>query len=198
MVKPDGQEFSEHSRRIWLWLPDAAWAAFVFAGLLLLCVLLVQRFRRDQVFTDLAEQHVAAIEDSAALFPAGADPLSTCAEGKPPFPASSTGLWDILRQYAKSASGAQPFTVLGCRVVSIGQQPGAQLVFRYRQQRVSAFIFQNQGRLARVSPQDGAARRASFNVDTWAEGGLRYVLIGNAGRKDLRALREWLRGSVPR
>ncbi len=87
-----------------------------------------------------------------------------------------------------------PFTLVGGRVAYFHQEPGAHLIFRYRQHFISVFIF-------RETPQLGlpvasfADQTSSFNLQTWTQGGLRYVVIGDANAGFIQQLADLLRGA---
>jgi anti-sigma factor (TIGR02949 family) len=84
-----------------------------------------------------------------------------------------------------------PFTLVGGRVTYFHQEPGAHLIFAYQRHRISAFIF-------RETPQLGlpvsslAGQASSFSLRTWTQGGLRYVVIGDAGGGTVLQLTELL------
>ena len=84
-----------------------------------------------------------------------------------------------------------PFTLDGGRVAYFHQEPGAHLIFSYQKHMISAFIF-------RETPQLGIAQAAfsnrgtSFNLQTWTQDGLRYVLVSDVNAATLQNLAELL------
>jgi anti-sigma factor RsiW len=72
-----------------------------------------------------------------------------------------------------------PFTLVGGRVVYFHQEPGAHLIFGYQRHFVSVFIFRDTPELS-LPTSFFADKTSSFTVRTWAQQGLRYVIIGDA------------------
>ncbi|MFB3915939.1 MAG: hypothetical protein ACE14M_04380 [Terriglobales bacterium] len=191
-ARPDRQVLSQAFKRNYSWLPDVAWAALVVAGFLLAGVLLVQRSQRDQIFTQLAEQHVAAIAGSrTGVSISSRDAAKSCFEGKLPFELKLPDMPDGAS--VRAGDSVFPISFLGCRIAYVDQAPGAQLILRYRQHCISVFVFRNQGRLGKISSRNTPARRASFNMETWTREGIRYASVGDARAKDIHEISEWLR-----
>jgi anti-sigma factor RsiW len=87
-----------------------------------------------------------------------------------------------------------PFTLVGGRVSYFHQEPGAHLIFRYQRHLISVFIFRETAQLE--LPMSSLASQAStFSLRTWTQGGLRYIIIGDAGLSTVQHLTELLRSS---
>ena len=84
-----------------------------------------------------------------------------------------------------------PFTLVGGRATYFHQEPGAHLVFAYQRHLISTFIFRDTSQLGLPAPP-AATREASFNLRSWTQGGLRYVVIGDANAGAIRQLSEQL------
>ena len=54
---------------------------------------------------------------------------------------------------------------------------------------LSVFIFKDSPELDRALGSGGLMHRLSFNLESWTDGGLRYVVITDAGRSDIDDLR---------
>jgi anti-sigma factor RsiW len=80
-----------------------------------------------------------------------------------------------------------PFTLVGGRVTYFHQEPGAHLVFGYQRHLISAFIFRDTSQLA-LPGSAFADQTSSFRLQTWTQGGLRYVVIGDANAKTIQEL----------
>jgi anti-sigma factor (TIGR02949 family) len=80
-----------------------------------------------------------------------------------------------------------PFTLTGGRVTYFHQEPGAHLIFAYQRHNISAFIFRDTPQLA-ISQTSFADRSTSFNLETWTQGGLRYVLVSDVNAETLSEL----------
>jgi len=80
-----------------------------------------------------------------------------------------------------------PFTLTGGRVAYFHQEPGAQLIFTYQRHMISAFIFRDTPQLA-ISQSSFSDRSTSFNLQTWTQNGLRYVLVSDVNAATLQQL----------
>lgn len=90
------------------------------------------------------------------------------------------------------------FTLLGGRLVYLHQQPAAQVVVGMRQHRISVLILQDSAALASAFPlSTGVDMRNSFNVETWSHQGLRFFVIGDAEKPEIRHLAEALQNANP-
>jgi len=65
------------------------------------------------------------------------------------------------------------------------------LIYQLHKHEISVFIFPDGG--ASVPP--GPANAATFHIESWAQGGLRYFVIGDTGASDLEALSKMIRGA---
>jgi anti-sigma factor RsiW len=80
-----------------------------------------------------------------------------------------------------------PFTLTGGRVTYFHQEPGAQLIIAYQRHNISAFIFRDTPQLA-IARTAFSDRSTSFNLQTWTQGGLRYVLVSDVNAATLGEL----------
>jgi anti-sigma factor (TIGR02949 family) len=87
-----------------------------------------------------------------------------------------------------------PFTLVGGRVSYFHQEPGAHLIFRYQRHLISVFIFRENPQLE-LPISSFAGQTSTFSLRTWAHGGLRYVIIGDASEGTVQQLTELLRSS---
>jgi anti-sigma factor RsiW len=98
----------------------------------------------------------------------------------------------ILHDHTHDGIDRQGF--LKCkRVTYFHQEPGAQLVFRYQRHLISVFIFRQTPQLA--LPASFSGQSSSFRVRTWMQGGLRYVVIGDAAPAIIQQLSGMLHDS---
>jgi hypothetical protein len=81
-------------------------------------------------------------------------------------------------------------------VTYVEHTPGAQLLFEVRKHQLSVFIFQDQLSQFLFATGSSNAREMAFNMETWSYGGLRYVVISDAGPADVHELSELLRGAA--
>ena len=80
-----------------------------------------------------------------------------------------------------------PFTLTGGRVTYFHQEPGAHLVFAYQRHFISAFIFRDTPQLA-ITGASFTDHSTSFNLQTWTQDGLRYVLVSDVNPDTLKQL----------
>jgi anti-sigma factor RsiW len=140
-----------------------------------------QRREQQRVYSELADLHVATLASSTPV-----DVLSTDRhtvkpwfQGKVPF---TFNLPDL--------PGSE-FTLLGGRVAYLGQVSGAHLIYQIRKHEISVFIFPDRDGEMRSLPS-GPANAASFNMQTWMKDDLRYFVIGDASKEDIKALSKLL------
>jgi anti-sigma factor RsiW len=145
-----------------------------------------QQLRREQVFTEIADLHVATLASSTPVDVISTDrhTVKPWFQGKIPF---SFNLPDLQ---------GSDFVLLGARVTYLEQTPGAHLVYQIRKHQISVFIFQEQAVRGGLSDDSGVARRASFNAATWAQDGLRYFVIADAAPEDIRNLANLLKNAA--
>jgi anti-sigma factor RsiW len=153
----------------------------LFAALLLTSYLGRERADQQRVYSELADLHVATLASSTQV-----DVLSTDRhtvkpwfQGKVPF---TFNLPDL--------PGSE-FILLGGRVAYLEQVSGAHLIYQIRKHEISVFIFPDREGAIRSLPS-GPADAASFNLQTWSKNGLRYFVIGDASRDDVKALSKLL------
>ena len=142
---------------------------------------------RERIYSEFADLHTAALASATPVDVVSSDrhTVKPWFQGKIPF---SFDLPDLQ---------ASPFTLVGGRVAWFAQTPGAHLVFQLRKHMISVFIFRETAADATNLPS-GAAHPLSFNMESWHQGGLRYVAIGDAGAGDIEALGRLLRaGRAP-
>src|ERR1700691_5329075 len=164
------------------WLPILATAAvMLLAGALFLTL----NRSQQPLISELVDQHVATL---ASLNPV--DVISTDRHTVKPWFAGKLPFTFNLPELQNS-----PFKLIGGRVTYFEHNPGAQLLFQIRSHQLSVFIFQDQPGMIPLTMGLTAERELDFNVDTWSEGGLRYVVIGDASSADVRALSDLLRSA---
>jgi anti-sigma factor RsiW len=138
--------------------------------------------RRQRVYSELADLHVAALASAAPVDVVSTDrhTVKPWFQGKIPF---SFNLPEL--------QGSE-FTLLGGRVTYLAQTPGAHLIYQIRKHEVSVFIFQDRGEETASLPS-GPAHALSFNEENWTQNGLRYFVVGDVGADDVQKLSKLLR-----
>jgi anti-sigma factor RsiW len=88
-----------------------------------------------------------------------------------------------------------PYKLLGGKLMYYRNSPGAQLLFDLRKHQLSVFILQEQPGTTPKSLGVAFDRQKGFSIETWSQGGLRYVVIGDSSAADVRALGDLLRAA---
>jgi len=177
------KEIAKRKKPVWSWswktILAATAALCVFAFLLLYGR---SSYRQRQTFSELADLHVATLASSTPVDVISTDrhTVKPWFQGKLPFTFNLPELSNT------------PFMLEGGRLSYLDQAPGAQLIYKIGNHRISVFIFQNRTG-NRFASTNGPSRRLTFNVETWTEGDLCYFVIGDANADDIRNLSEILK-----
>ncbi len=167
------------SGRRWGWIVEVG--ALCAAVLLLIfgSLVWIRQSQRQQLVGELTDLHVATLASSNRVDVVSSDrhTVKPWFQGKVPFTFNVPELQ------------GSPFELLGGKVTYLDQNPGAELLFMVRKHVLSVFIFKDSPELDRVPASGELMHRLSFNLESWTEGGLRYVIITDAGRSDIDDLR---------
>ncbi len=136
------------------------------------------RSGRDQVFSEIADLHVAALAS-----PSPVDVISTDRhtvkpwfQGKIPFAFNLPELQN------------SEFSLVGGRMTYLEQTPGAHLIYDVRKHHISVLIFQERSLPASLDKNSLSPKKLPFNMETWSQGGLRYFVISDASAADIDRL----------
>jgi anti-sigma factor RsiW len=134
-----------------------------------------ERDRAEQVYSEVADLHVATLASSSPVDVISTDrhTVKPWFQGKIPFSFELPELQN------------SEFSLLGGRMTYLGQAPGAHLIYEIRKHRISVLVFQEGSRKGRWDDNSAATRKLSFNLETWTRGGLRYFVIGDASSGDI-------------
>ncbi|HVJ05339.1 MAG TPA: hypothetical protein VM578_06690 [Candidatus Saccharimonadales bacterium] len=166
--------------------PKFATAA-AFAALLLVATLIwTIRTERDHAFTELADMHVATLASANPV-----DVVSTDRHTVKPWFAGKLPFTFNLPELQNSE-----FALDGGRVTYFEHNSGAQLLFTLRKHSLSVFIFREQSGISSVFPVTSTFTKLAFHVETWSEGGLRYVVISDAPASDVHSLSVLLKNAA--
>ncbi len=160
------------------WMLAAAAVAILVVGALTSTYVGTARARRDQVYSEIADLHVATLASSSPVDVISSDrhTVKPWFQGKIPFTFDLPELQN------------SEFSLLGGRMTYLDQTPGAHLIYQLRRHRISVFVFQEESLRGRLNENSPVARKLSFNMETWSQGGLRYFVIGDAGSADINNL----------
>jgi anti-sigma factor RsiW len=132
----------------------------------------------DQVFSEIADLHVATLASSSPVDVISTDrhTVKPWFQGKIPFAFNLPELQN------------SDFSLLGGRMTYLEQNPGAHLIYDVGKHHISVFVFQERSLPARLNDSSDKPGRLSFNMETWSQGGLRYFVIGDASAANIDSL----------
>jgi anti-sigma factor RsiW len=173
-------------RRTWNvgWVLATAGFAVVLVAGLLSTYLERQNLRQQQLYSELADLHVSTLASANPVDVVSTDrhTVKPWFQGKVPFTFNLPELQNT------------DFMLLGGRVTYLGQVPGAHLIYQIRKHQISVFLFpENAVGLRNTS---NISKERTFNVDTWTQDGLRYVVFGDVAPEDIRHLSSLLKGTA--
>jgi len=165
-----------HSFRL-EWMAAAATAGVLIAGTLT-STYMGNRSGRDEVFSEIADLHVATLASSSPVDVISTDrhTVKPWFQGKIPFAFNLPELQNT------------GFTLLGGRMTYLEQTPGAHLIYDVRKHHISVFVLQERSLPASLNDSSLQPGKLSFNMETWSQGGLRYFVIGDASAADIDTL----------
>jgi anti-sigma factor RsiW len=161
-----------------MWLTAATVVAMLLVASMVATYLGDRRMEREQAFSEVVDLHVAMMASANPVDVVSTDrhTVKPWFQGKIPFTFSLPELQN------------SEFTLAGGRVTYLGQAPCAHLIYQVRKHQISVFIFQERDIKGGFGSDPGARIRKSFEVETWAQDGLRYFVIGDANVGDIRGL----------
>jgi anti-sigma factor RsiW len=166
------------------WTLAAAAAVILVAGMLT-SAYLGTRSGRDQVFSEVADLHVATLAGSSPVDVISTDrhTVKPWFQGKIPFAFNLPELQN------------SEFSLLGGRMTYLDQMPGAHLIYDVRKHHISVFVFQERSLPAGLDDNSLSPKKVPFNLETWSQGGLRYFVIGDASAADIDSLSKLFKGA---
>jgi anti-sigma factor RsiW len=159
------------------WTLAAAAAAVILVGTLT-SAYLGSRPGRDQVFSEIADLHVATLASSSPVDVISTDrhTVKPWFQGRIPFAFNLPELQN------------SEFSLLGGRMTYLEQTPGAHLIYDVGKHHISVFVFQERSLPAKLRDSASQPDKLSFNMETWSQGGLRYFVIGDASAANIESL----------
>ena len=142
-----------------------------------------KRVHQEQVYSELADLHVATLASSSPVDVVSSDrhTVKPWFQGKIPFTFDLPELQN------------SEFSLLGGRITYLGQTPGAHLIYGVRKHKISVFIFQEGSVRGRWDEGSPVTKELSFNMESWSQGSLRYCILGDAAAADISNLAELLK-----
>jgi anti-sigma factor RsiW len=165
------------------WMPRLAALAVLLLLIVVSLALWMRHSVRQQALAELLDLHVATMASANPVDVISTDrhTVKPWFQGKLPFTFNLPELQN------------SQFKLVGGRVMYFRHSPGAQLLFQLRNHQLSVFILQDQSGIVLLEAGVTKAREIGFSVETWSQGGLRYVVISDASAADVQELSEALR-----
>src|ERR1700678_1163907 len=159
-----------------LWVFAATAVAVLAVGTLTLTYVQT-RSGRDQVYSEIADLHVATLASSSPVDVVSSDrhTVKPWFQGKIPFAFNLPELQNT------------EFSLLGGRMTYLDQTPGAHLIYDIRKHHISVLVFQERS-LPAMLGENPVSKKQPFNMETWSQGGFRYFVIGDASAADIDSL----------
>src|SRR5262249_53781457 len=88
------------------------------------------------------------------------------------------------------------FTLLGGRVAYLDRSSGAHLIYQVRKHDISVFIFPDSAGTAGLEDSSKVHREQTFNVESWSQDGLRYIVFGDTNPEDIQKLSSMLKAAA--
>jgi len=179
------KSFQTSRKPVWAfaWMPRLAAVAVALVLIVASAVLWMRHSAREQTLAELLDLHVATLASANPV-----DVISTDRHTVKPWFQGKLPFTFNLPELQNSS-----FKLVGGRVMYFKHSPGAQLLFELRNHQLSVFILQDQPGMIPLAMGVTAASDMAFNVETWSESGLRYVVMGDASPSDIHQLSELLR-----
>jgi len=167
------------SVRRWGWIVQAGTACAAVLLVIFASMVWVRQSQRQQLIGEVTDLHVATLASANRVDVVSSDrhTVKPWFQGKLPFTFNVPELQGSL------------FELIGGKVTYLDQTPGAELLFTVRKHVLSVFIFKDSRELDRALGSGELVRNLSFSIESWTDGGLRYLIITDAGRSDIDELR---------
>jgi len=166
------------------WMPRFAVASILLVLMALGVTLWFRHTTRAEAFAELVDLHVATLASSNPVDVVSTDrhTVKPWFQGRLPF---TFNLPDLQNS---------PFKLLGGRVAYFEQNPAAQLLLQVRSHHLSVFIVQDRPGIFPIG-MGSTARELAFNIETWTDGGLRYIIVSDVAPSDVHDLRQLLQSA---
>jgi len=163
----------------WGWIVEVGIACAAVLLVIFGSLVWVRQSQRQQLVGELTDLHVATLASANRVDVVSSDrhTVKPWFQGKVPFTFNVPELQ------------GSPFELIGGKMTYLDQNPGAELLFTVRKHVLSVFIFKDSPELDRALGSGELMRKLSFNIESWTDGGLRYLIITDATRSDIDDLR---------
>jgi len=183
-----GKSIRTKRRRSIFAIPVPQFFAAATAAILLIAAVTIWmgHVKQERAFTELADMHVSTLASANPVDVVSTDrhTVKPWFAGKLPFSFNVPELHN------------SEFSLSGGRVAYFQHGSGAQLLFNLRKHQLSVFIFKEQSGEVPFRSGTQASTELGLNLETWSEGGLRYIIVSDAPASDVHALGELLKSAA--
>ena len=168
----------------WAWMRDWRPRLAAVAVVLIafgISILHVRGMQRQQVMREIADLHASNLASANPVDVVSTDKHTV----KPWFAGKLPFTFDL-----PELAGTQ-FELIGGRMVFVEQEPAALLVYGIRKHKITVLISLDRDGVEKLGSSEASVH--SFHLETWSQGGLRYVVISDAAAPDVQALAEMFR-----
>jgi anti-sigma factor RsiW len=168
------------------WIPAAAAFATTLLFVILSGALWLRNSARQQAVAQLVDLHVATLASSNPVDVVSTDrhTVKPWFQGKLPFTFNLPELEN------------SRFKLLGGRVDYLGHSPAAHLLFELNKHDLSVFIEQQSKGSFTLAGGRIDLRENGFNVESWDQSGLRYMIVSDASASDVNSLADLFRAAA--
>jgi anti-sigma factor RsiW len=180
------RQIAAQPRRSWAfgWSLAAASLGVLLAAAVLTGIWQSRDQQQKQFYSEVADLHVSTLASANPVDVVSTDrhTVKPWFQGKIPFTFNLPELQNT------------NFTLLGGRVTYLGQVPGAHLLYQTRKHQISVFIFPEDLVHLKGTPQ--VAKERSFNLETFTQNGLRYIVFSDVALDDIQNLTALLKSAA--
>jgi anti-sigma factor RsiW len=170
-------------QKSWTWLIAAA----ATIAVIMTALVITQIGRRNlehRTYSEIADLHVSTLASATPVDVISTDrhTVKPWFEGKIPFTFNLPELQN------------SDFALVGGRIAYLDQTAGAHLIYHLRKHQISVFIFPDKAVSSQLSV--GTREENTFAVESWTQGELRYLVIGDVGPDDMAKLRQLFKNAA--
>lgn len=168
----------QRPRRFWLSPALAFIAAVVLVAISV--PLIARHYAHERALSELLDLHVSTLASANPVDVVSTDrhTVKPWFQGKLPF---TFNLPDLTNS---------PYALLGGKLIFFDHAPEAQLLFSFRQHRISVFVLKSA-----TSSRDGVQTEDGFTTESWTAGGLHCIVVSDASAADVHALADLMRSA---
>ncbi|UWZ83970.1 anti-sigma factor family protein [Occallatibacter riparius] len=174
------QVATKQRRPLHFWLSPALALVAAVVLVAISVPLIARHYAHERALSELLDLHVSTLASANPVDVVSTDrhTVKPWFQGKLPF---TFNLPDLTYS---------PYTLLGGKLIFFNHAPEAQLLFSFRQHRISVFVLKSA-----TSSRDGVQTEDGFTTESWTAGGLHCIVVSDASAADVHALADLMRSA---